>query len=526
MQVMNEFITINLGGYPVRVSSYSRLLHREQGDEVNGFEPLSDFGYNSILFHNLGFKTAPIGLQWIESGKPIEWIANESNNVLDIPMTKNKLMLLGPTSLLDLMRIVRLWGAGHVENGNLLDYVHSFQLPDPDQIKYLIENHYKVSRKAIIKKKTDSWLTSHVEVRRLYNINPNIDEEYYENCFRNYTKYFRAAIIENPIPLFVASIIDPDFLFGIIRESEIQAAKIVNVQKYDGIAALRKDEDMFDEFIKTFTVFEEQVNEIYAQEGAFAFTKDLRNSMEFVPSGSVSMMYRTHKAGLEDNKAHKFYKLISEDDVIADLSMVSDYIDEGLVDEDRQEIFKYIDKKSLPKFLTDMVVKEDGSKAQSEAYETVMVRFKRILTCLKVSFPDMFDSKDKLILTKPFYMDEHRFALYSKVTNEVIIATNDRKIYIMSPKNAIDLYKSLYNTRVLLDHKEIPPECSPAAPRMKLIGEKNEEAPPVISEPIPTGKVVNESYQSPQYDNVIGSSGIQVDDDGMIGIDISNYIEQ
>ena len=523
---MNEFITINLGGYPVRVSSYSRLLHREQGDDINGFEPLSDFGYNSILFHNLGFNTAPIGLQWIESGKPIEWIAKESNNVLDIPMTKNKLMLLGPTSLLDLMRIVRLWGAGHVENGNILDYIHSFQLPEPDQIKYLIENGYKVSRKPIIRKKTDSWLTSNIEMRRLYNINPNIDEEYYENCFRNYTKYFREAIITNPIPLFVASIIDPDFLFGLIRESEIQAAKIVNAQKYDDIAALRKDEDMFDEFIKVFTVFEEQVNEMYAQEGAFAFTKDLRNSMEFVPSGSVSMMYRTHKAAMEDTKANKFYKLISEDDVIADLSMVSDYTDNELVENDRQEIFKYIDKKSLPTFLTDMVTKEDGSKAQSDAYNAVMIRLKRIITCLKANFPDMFDSKDKMIITKPFYMDENRFALYSKVTNEVIIATNDRKIYIMSPKNAIDLYKSLYNTKVLLDPKEIPPECSPAAPRMKLIGEKNENVPQIVSEPIPTGKLVNETYQTPQYDNVIGGSGIQVDEDGMIGINISNYVEQ
>ena len=112
------------------------------------------------------------------------------------------------------------------------------------------------------------------------------------------------------------------------------------------------------------------------------------------------------------------------------------------------------------------------------------------------------------------------------MTNEVIIATNDRKIYIMSPKNAIDLYKSLYNTKVLLDPKEIPPECSPAAPRMKLIGEKNENVPPVVSEPIPTGKLTNEAYQTPQYDNVIGGSGIQVDEDGMIGINISNYVEQ
>ena len=267
------------------------------------------------------------------------------------------------------------------------------------------------------------------------------------------------------------------------------------------------------------------MNEMYAQEGAFAFTKDLRNSMEFVPSGSVSMMYRTHKAAMEDTKANKFYKLISEDDVIADLSMVSDYTDNELVENDRQEIFKYIDKKSLPTFLTDMVTKEDGSKSQSDAYNAVMIRLKRIITCLKVNFPDMFDSKDKMIITKPFYMDENRFALYSKVTNEVIIATNDRKIYIMSPKNAIDLYKSLYNTKVLLDPKEIPPECSPAAPRMKLIGEKNENVPPIVSEPIPTGKLVNETYQTPQYDNVIGSSGIQVDEDGMIGINISNYVE-
>ena len=134
----------------------------------------------------------------------------------------------------------------------------------------------------------------------------------------------------------------------------------------------------------------------------------------------------------------------------------------------------------------------------------------------------MLDSKDKLILSKPFYMDTDKFGIYSKATNEVLIATEDNKIYILSPKNAIDLYKNLYNTKVLLDPKEIPPEQAKPVPRIEFIGKKNEEAPPVVSEPIPAQQtsLVNTNYQTTQYDN-----SIKVDEDGMIGINISNYIE-
>ena len=84
---MKEFITINLGGYPVRISSYDRLLKYEQG--IDGYEQLTDHAYNSMLFHNLGYDKCPTGLQWPEFNKPIEWIAKESTNVLDIPMTKH-----------------------------------------------------------------------------------------------------------------------------------------------------------------------------------------------------------------------------------------------------------------------------------------------------------------------------------------------------------------------------------------------------------------------------------------------------
>lgn len=524
---MNEFITINLGGYPTRVSSYDRLLKFEQG--IEGYDQLNDHAYNSILFHNLGFDKCPNGLQWIESNKPIEWIAKESTDALDVPMTKHKLMLIGPTSLLDLMRIVNKWGCGNVEYGNILDYVHSFTLPSKDQIEYLIRNNYKISRKPVIKKKTDSWLTSNVEMRRLYNINPNVDEEYYENCFMNYTKYFKNAIIMNPIPLFVASIIDPGFLFFIIRESEIQAAKIANMTAANGIPALRTDESMYDEFIKIFSGFENTVNRLFEEEGAFAFTRDIRNSAEFVSSGSIQAPYMTQKASLENRNKEEFYKMIDETDVIANINLtVGDYLENVVDDEDRKKIFKYVDKRSIPKFLTEPVEDSNGIKNIPEAYNKVLIRLKRIVSCLENIFPDILDSKDRIIMSKPFYLDENRFGLYSKATKELLVATNDNKIFIMTLKNAIDLYKNLYGTTVLLDPKEIPPETSPAVPRtsydfMNTDEKKNENVPHIKSEPIPTApdNLVNNHYQTSKSPDTI-----KVDSDGMISINISNYVEQ
>ena len=421
------------------------------------------------------------------------------------------MMLLGPTSLLDLMRIVCIWGAGEVETGNLLDYIHSFKLPSETEVKLLIENGYKVTRKAVIKRKQDSWLTSNIEVRRLYNINPNVDEVYFEHCFRNYTKYFRKAIILDPIPLFVASIIDPDFLLSIIRECEIQASMKVANEKYNGVTALRTDAEMFDEFVKIFSNFEDGINLIYREEGAFGFTVDLRAASEFVASGNVQAAYKLHKAAMEDKN---FYRMIDEAEVIANINIsdVGDYLYNVLDDMDKQHIFKYLDKRSMSKFLAD----------DKDKYDKVLLRIKRIIACLENLIPDMLDSKDKLILSKPFYMDTDKFGIYSKATNEVLIATEDNKIYILSPKNAIDLYKNLYNTKVLLDPKEIPPEQAKPVPRIEFIGNKNEEVPPVVSQPIPTPQtaLVNTNYQTPQYDN-----SIKVDEDGMIGINISNYIE-
>ena len=52
---------------------------------------------------------------------------------------------------------------------------------------------------------------------------------------------------------------------------------------------------------------------------------------------------------------------------------------------------------------------------------------------------------------------------------------------------------------------------------------KNENVPPIKSEPIPTApdNLVNNHYQTSQSPDTI-----KIDADGMIGIDISRYVEQ
>ena len=74
---------------------------------------------------------------------------------------------------------------------------------------------------------------------------------------------------------------------------------------------------------------------------------------------------------------------------------------------------------------------------------------------LSKTYPESLDFKDKMVLSKGFFVSPDIFGLYNKSTKKFILVMNNLSILITGIKDAVDYYASLYNKDVLLDEKEI-----------------------------------------------------------------------
>lgn len=440
--------TIIIGGVRRNIVSYETLLSLEPGNITNGEEPLSVTEYLSMLFKNLGYDKCPADLSFISNGIPIENTIR--NQVLDYRMT-NRILTVNPngTTLYEMLDIIRYWCRGKIEQGSIIDVSKSFQLPSEKEIEHNLTNGIDIKRKCFICKDPIQWDTSDIRTRRLHNINPNINGYYYTHCIRNFNEYSKQILVKYPCAVFAASIIEPDILMSIIRNCEIKAAEIADEKWYGGYSAVRRDYDTVLEFIPLFDSQMEHLKNIYMTSGAFGFVPQgpiVQNPVEIIQKIETKMQLPENQNAmtLEMNQQSINETQLSGDDIAY--------------------IYNYVSKKSMPEFISKTTKTNREQLEYNTMYEPFMKHLKWLIDKLMTVAPNIMSSKDRFIVSRPFFLGPNAFGLYLRSENLYVLLTPDLQTIPCTPKQAVVYYKQLYNKDVRLDPDELgesleAPEC-------------------------------------------------------------------
>lgn len=458
---LEDIQMINIGGVTRHIASFNDIARREPTDVRIGGQYFTPNNYLSILMNNFGYNKRPENMDWMNEGVPIE---NVPKTVpLDYSPTRNALAIKHDRMLLfDLLTVIYFWGRGRIEYGYILDEDNSFKFPPKNEMLYCLQNNIEIKLSAAISTEKVHWCISDILTRRLHNICPHINKEYHFNCIRNFKGYAKQIWIDNPTPVFISAMIDPTILMTIIRNSEIEACKIVN-ERYGQYKAMRPDVEVAAEFSNILTEKLNHLKAIYKKYGASGFVSMVRE--EYVIDTNQNIIMNSAMALNVDKY-----------DRIGELKTVEEkrkFIDDIEVDSNLiKNISKYLDFESLPDYVTKrkQVRDELGNTITeyTDVYYSTMRRLGSVFEQMSVYYPSKVDSASKWIMSKPFFINGDAFGLYNQTFKEFLLAFPDVTWKICDSREAIKTYKDRYGMDVLLDADELGDSLESSEPKNRV----------------------------------------------------------
>ena len=491
---MKEYQTIIIGGVKRNIISYDRMMYYESGNIVNGIEPLAEIQYLSLLFGNIGY-TKTIDHIGLLDETPVELL--DKTEVFDYIPTRNQLRITENMSLTHLLRVIMNWARGNTEKGKLIDKKKSFKLPNEEEIKYDITNHINIKKTCVLSEDISYWNTSNILVRRIHNMNPKIDEEYFQNHMSDFEINAGNMIVNYPHMWFVASIINPDILLSTIRNAEKEASMYADTIKRNGIEipSLKNNLDVINRFkgiFKRKEVLTYKLYKIYGPNMFTLFNKQVdTNTLDVIPA----VQFR-----------------LGEQKTITEL--IGEINKADLTGKIREIIIDHVDKNSLD-FL-DNYDEDIEILTLKRIYYTILQ--------LNTYCPEVLDRQTKMVLSKPFFLDGGCFGLYSRFKNVFYLTSYNLEIHVCNPEEAIEYYKKTFGKTIYLDPGDIAdtymspkcPECDFEIYMNNLVSQSNQVQNTVVqptiqptgsSIPVSTAKDVDEDPQfyGFSYDSVVES---------------------
>ena len=224
---------IIIGGVRRGIATYYDLKKLVPVDSKTGYGGLSTNQYISLLFNNLGYNKRPKDLTWLENEVPVENVP-KTDPLVEVysPYTVLKVEPTG-MKLSELFACIHNWSRIQNEEGYCIDPQESYKLPPNNEILYDIEHQIMIKKTLKIAEQKYHWNLADFLTRRLHNLCPHINKEYFYRSMGDFDKYIDFMEIKHPISIFVCSIVNPNIIMTIIRESEIKAAKIT-AKRYHG----------------------------------------------------------------------------------------------------------------------------------------------------------------------------------------------------------------------------------------------------------------------------------------------------
>lgn len=437
---MTEFSRIYFDGLERYIVSYESLLFKEPGNLELGAKCLSPHQYLSCLFNNLGYDKCPKDFLWMENNLDI--VNVPKSEVFDYPITRNCLMIRNNCTLFDLLLCIRNWIKSGIEKGRLLDPRKSFKMPSQKDIQFNIQNRMKIYRTSVLQSRPVSWDKSDIFWRRLYNLNPCLDKDYFESCLVNFESYARQIRIQDPQAIFVSVLVDPNILLSVIKQSEIEATNNVFIRQNNVYSkVLLNEKDVAIEFEKILIQKLMKLSVIFRYKGPRGFISKQYKIEQIVPARPIM--------GIDITLIPPY--IMNRPDLIADQIMLGEVFKQianiPLNDETKSFITKYIDSRSL-QFIDKFGIDNPYRLA---TYKRLYYTIEQLKNCHE----ELINSKDKFIMSESFYIDPDRFGLYSKSLNKFYIAGLDLILREMSPQEAISYYEYYLGKEVMLDPNEV-----------------------------------------------------------------------
>lgn len=441
----NIGMKINIGQNEIRIiASYEDILKMKLGYG----KLITPEQYLSMLFNNMGYSLRPDNCDEIKALIPINQISilkyfqfPEMKYCQDLVFAQNK------TSLKQFINVVKNWIVGEMERGHILDMCNSFKFPSTHELEFNIKNNINMERNGKTKSRIDYWNTSDIFIRRLYNISPKIDKEYFNKCIIDFWNISDKIQLYQPWICFISCLINPDLFFNMIRNAEKEAFnfeydKLQNDYKY---SILITDEQL----LKPFEIFLNlqvlYLLKIFKEKGYEGFIlPHIQDKTDIISAQSPidTENYTTIGSDIQLDQNT--------------INNINNQIFRTVLDGDHKSyILQYVDANSL-NILNELgennIVRRNSYK---KLYYTIMQ--------IKQYNPELLNRKEKFLFSSPFYVNQEIFALYHKQRNTFFIAFPDLVLREMSPKKAIEFYKKYLGMDIKLNSKEMMDSYDSAA---------------------------------------------------------------
>ena len=442
---MVNYYKIKINGIKRKIASYDKILKLEQGYIANGADIFTDLQYLSALFINLGYNKCPSSIQQILT-KDICDV--DKTEVFDFRLSGHVLYLKDKDTLDNFINCIKIWIYGKSEAGYIIDLDNSFKLPDKDTIEYNLNNQIEIRRSLKNSEKLMHWYSTDYYTRRLHNLTSNINPMYFDKCIRKFKEYAKVIEIENCHILFKITLVNPDVVYSVIRDSEIIAAEKVN-KRYSNYSALRSDYDTVLEFVNQLKIKLQAVVNIYNRNGLKGFLTERQQTN----IKNMATKIKTKDNGEVEKIEDWAEKMLNNEEERMK------YINEIKLDgEKKKKIYNLIDTKTLPPEMVWSKCCNSSSmiKRYKLCYENTMRRLYYVLEVLTYNYEDLDFSnsnndKTKLSLTRPFYINPYLFSLYWKDYDMIFIVDDKCNITETGPKEAIEIYRNKYGVDTRLD---------------------------------------------------------------------------
>lgn len=455
-KVIDDFVSVKLDKQSSLIRNHYSMPVLP--DEEDKFNSLSEDDYLTILFSNLGFKNHPDkNDNWWMNGIKSNLV--KSNRLLSSVRKDYSDIIVHKTETLDeIIKKINFWFYGKVKNGYLLDLENSFDI-DEKKLMYNRQHNIASNLSFLLLEDEYYWDSAEILNSRLYDLNPDINKEYFEFCIRD-EELLLSVEVQNPYICFLLCAINPDILFSIIRRCEINACMDTFREQNLDSYALIDDEDSiikFESYLNNMLNIWWEVYQKFDVSGLEYINEwNLRNQEEKDNQALYDKLYKydyiTPRSVMDvmDN----FDKMIDDFSLLSEYQKDQLFANMVMTESKYMFVNKRVDMKYIPKKL------EEDETMRELVYRRLYI----CLTQMEKYYPDLLDDEcGKLTIVEEGYINPIQFCLYNKKYNcfiilqkKVLPTTGEVSNFVTeihSPNSTARFYLENYNIHFKLSSK-------------------------------------------------------------------------
>jgi len=449
--MIKEYEKIKLEGVETEIRSYESAL---QICQRRNRIILSTKDYLSAFFNNIGYRMRPKNFDFIDKLIPIEDL--ELTEIVKFRPIIYGVYLNYFTNLSNVLDIIQFWCKGKLYNGFVLNPGFTYkEAVSQAELDWTRQNKFNIKRPAIVSDKQIQWLGSDIRTARLYNINPNINEEYFENNVVDFNYLSKRVNVDDAYLLFIMAVVEPDSVMSLLRRVEMEAVKRVISEKCDGYTLALNPSMVIDDYTAILRCYMNQIYNICSDHGLkglvnFAMSVNQEKNISRTLAQNLYSGYTVPttalNASIEEEKfIDKFSMLTLEQkkQYVADLEMTSKNGNVVSI------VNRHVDISNLSKLLRNKTANDPS------IYIDTMKHLYILISQISVYIPNYINGvSEKMVLSKNLFIDKNNFALFNSNFDNFIFIDENYNICMCDIDKICKFIKDKYNKDVRLVPKE------------------------------------------------------------------------